>query len=90
MVSQIQDWFSESPDWNSEEDYLPQVGTARGAALLFFSSMDAHTMNLLGVRIVEGEHPGSTYYAAELRGDLNVANQAAEAVGLGIRFVQGG
>ena len=38
--------------------------------------------------IVEGEHPGSTYYAAELRGDIDVANRAAEAAGLRVRFVK--
>jgi hypothetical protein len=51
--------------------------------------MDANSVDLLGVDIVEGEHPGSTYYAAELRGDIDVANRAAEAAGLRVRFVKG-
>jgi hypothetical protein len=41
----------------------------------------------LGVDIVEGEHPGSTYYAAELRGNIDEANRAAEAAGIPVRFV---
>jgi hypothetical protein len=88
VVPQIQAWFSEPPDWNFEDDYLPQTGTAQGAALEFFRSMDANSVDLLGVDIVEGEHPGSTYYAAELRGDIDVANRAAEAAGLRVRFVK--
>jgi hypothetical protein len=89
VVPQIQEWFSEPPDWNFEDDYLPQAGTAQGAALEFFRSMDANSVDLLGVDIVEGEHPGSTYYAAELRGDIDVTNRAAEAAGLRVRFVKG-
>jgi hypothetical protein len=87
VVPQIQEWFSEPPNWNFEDDYLPQAGTARGAALEFFRSMGAHAVDLLGVNIVEGEHPGSTYYAAELRGDVDVANRAAETAGLAVRFL---
>jgi hypothetical protein len=89
IVSSIQVWFAEPPDWSFEDDYLMESGTAQGAALEFFRSMDAPSVDLLGVDIVEGEHPGSTYYAAELRGDIEVANCAAEAAGLGVRFVKG-
>jgi hypothetical protein len=90
VVPQIQEWFSEPPDWNFEDDYLPQTGTAQGAALEFFRSMDANSVDLLGVDIVEGEHPGSTYYAAELRGDIEAANTAAISVDLAVRFVRHG
>ncbi len=90
VVPQIQEWFSEPPDWNFEDDYLPQTGTAQGAALEFFRSMDANSVDLLGVDIVEGEHPGSTYYAAELRGDIEAANTAAISCGLAVRFVRHG
>ena len=39
------------------------------------------------IDIVEGDRPGSTYYAAELRGDMDTANRAAEAAGIPVRFV---
>ena len=89
VVPQIQEWFSEPPDWNFENDYLPQTGTAQGAALEFFRSMDADAVDLLGVNIVEGDRPDSSYYAAELRGHIDVANRAAEAAGLPVRFLKG-
>lgn len=38
---------------------------------------------------VEGDRPGNSYYAAELRGDIDAANRAAEAAGLRVRFVKG-
>ena len=89
VVPEIEKWFEEPPNWNFEDDYLPQTGTAQGAALEFFRRMDVNSVDLLCVDTVEGEHPGSTYYAAKLRGDIDVANHAAEAAGLRVRFVKG-
>jgi hypothetical protein len=86
VVPNIEDWFSEPPDWNFEDDYLPQSSTAQGAALIFFGEMDPEEIGLLGVDIVEGEHPGSSYYAAELRGDIDQANRAAVAAGIPVWF----
>ena len=88
IVPPIQAWFAALPDWSFENDYLSDSGTAQGAALEFFRRLDADVVVLLNVDIVEGEHPGSTYYAAELRGDIDVANRAAEAAGLRVRFVK--
>ena len=48
--------------------------------------MATDDLETLGVDVVEGEHPGSTYYAAELRGDIEEANRAAEAAGIPVRF----
>ena len=87
VVPQIEEWFGEPPDWNFEDDYLPESGTAQGAALQFFRDMAADDLETLGIDVVEGEHPGSTYYAAELRGDIDEANRAAQAAGIPVRFV---
>jgi hypothetical protein len=53
----------------------------------YFQSMDVGQRKSLGVRVVEGEHPGSTYYAAELHGDIDEANRTAEEAGIPVRFV---
>ena len=90
VVPVIEKWFGEPPNWNFEDDYLPKSGTAQGAALEFFRDMTADELETLGVDVVEGEHPGSTYYAAELRGDIEEANRAAEAAGIPVRFVAAG
>jgi hypothetical protein len=87
IIRPIQNWFSESPNWASEEDYLSNATTAQGVAMNYFENMDQESLDLLGVEIVEGECPGSSYWAAELCCSIEEANEAAEAAGLGVRFV---
>lgn len=86
IVPEIEKWFASPPKWNWEDDHLPRGGTAQGAALEFFQNMDGDALDALGVTIVEGEHPGSTYYAAELTCDLGAANKAAAATGIPVQF----
>ncbi|TVS14942.1 MAG: hypothetical protein EA424_17800 [Planctomycetaceae bacterium] len=83
----IAEWFREGPDWHYEDDYLPASGTAQGAALEFFRDMDSDSLEILGIHIVEGDRPGSTYYAAELPDDIEKANHTAAAHGIPVRFV---
>lgn len=87
IVPEIRKWFAEPPDWRFEGDHLPESGTAQGAAVQFFNSMSVDDLEKLGVEVVEGEHPGSTYYAAELLGDIEEANRVAEEAGIPVRFV---
>jgi hypothetical protein len=87
VTPEIEKWFNSAPDWSFEDDYLPHTGTAQGAAMDFFQSMDSDRMDALGVVIVEGEHPGSSYYAAELRVGIAKANSAAQEAGIAVRFV---
>ena len=66
-----------------ERDAHRQQRPRRGAPVLsgFEYSDD------LDIVIVEGETPGSSYFAAELHGDIDDANERAESLGLPIRFV---
>lgn len=89
VVPEIEKWFDSPPNWGWEDDHLPKNGTAQGAALQFFQSMDGATLDILGVEIIEGEHPGSSYYAAELPGDIDLANEAAAEAGIPVRFKKG-
>ena len=82
----IERWFEGSPQWNSEEEYLPRDSTAQGAALEFFHGLNGEELDVLGVVIVEGDHPGSTYYAAELTVDVDAANKAALQSKIPVRF----
>jgi len=86
VVPALEKWFNSPPDWNWEDDYLPKNSTSQGAALEFFQRMDGNELDVIGVAIVEGEHPGSTYYAAELKINLNIANEAAIKSGIPVRF----
>ena len=73
----------------NEEDYdaadLNGV-TAQGAALLFWRDGDLDPDDF-GIVIVEGEHPGSSYYAAELQESIEYANEVAERLGAPVKFV---
>jgi hypothetical protein len=86
VVPEIEKWFNSPPNWNWEDDYLPMNSTSQGAALEFFQAMDGEDLDVIGVVIVLGEHPGSTYYAAELEVELDVANKAAVEGGISVRF----
>ena len=82
---EIEQWLTEPIDW-FQYDGETLLGGGQGQAYRFFEDLDPGTRKALGVVLVEGEHPGSTYWAAELRGDLDAANVAAEAMALPIRF----
>ena len=88
VVPEIEKWFNSPPNWNWEDDYLPKNSTSQGAALEFFQRMDEDDLDAIGVVIVEGEHPGSTYYAAELEVELDIANKAAAEASIPVRFNQ--
>ena len=67
-----------------EWEQLPDRSTAQGAALAYFVDMDSQALRLLGIIIVEGSCPGSTYNAAELRRPIAEANRAAKKAGLAV------
>ena len=48
--------------------------------------LTATSLGSLGVEIVEGDHPGSPYIAAELSIPIAEANKKADAAGIFIRF----
>ena len=81
----IQNWADGPADYRQSE-WFPIGWGAQGKAKLFFESLDRQVLDALGVVIVDGEHPGSTYYAAELLKDLDDANRAAAELALPFRF----
>ena len=81
----IEEWLGEPVNWRFS-DFWPEGWSAQGRALSFFRDLDFHATQALNVQIIEGECPGSSYYAAELRCDIADANTAAEKLGLPFRF----
>ena len=81
----VEDWLASPIEW-SEYDWFPSGATSQGSAKQFFESLPFETLEALGVVIIEGEHPGSTYFAAELRQPIEDANVAAEELVLPFRF----
>lgn len=81
----IADWLEDPVNWDGME-WWDKGWSGQGRALRFFQSMDSELRDALGVAIVEGDRPGSTYLAAELRLSISDANATAKEVGLPFRF----
>lgn len=88
VLEPLRPWFTEEPDSVGEEDYIPNSATAWGCAIDYFEMEDSEDLDAVGVYIVEGECPGSTYYAAELQKDVETANAIAKQRELSFRFVK--
>lgn len=84
----VDDWLSGEPDWANEWDDLYKTGNAQGAAYDHFLREDRDMLDALGIVIIEGECPGSSYFAAELHTDVAEANRIARDNGWSIRFVR--
>lgn len=82
---EVAGWLDSPLEYNDLE-WLPRSSGAQGQALVFFETMDNEILDALGVVIIEGEHPGSTYYAAELRQPVEDANAEALSLDLPFRF----
>ncbi len=80
-----ENWMHQQVNWGYV-DYFPKHYSGVAVAKQYFESLDGNVLDALGVEIIEGEHPGSSYYAAELRQDVDYANQVAREMGLGFRF----
>jgi hypothetical protein len=81
---EVKRWLAspiELRDWEWVECEGAQV-----SAMRFFQDIPSKILDELGVEIIEGEHPGSTYYAAELRKPVVDANYAAKQMGLPFQF----
>ena len=78
-------WLQKKLNWR-DVDYLPSHYSGVAVAKEYFENLDNDTLDALGVDIIEGEHPGSTYYAAELRQDIDHANQVTREMGMDFRF----
>ncbi|CAM8647898.1 hypothetical protein MCEGEM3_02725 [Oxalobacteraceae bacterium] len=89
-VTAVKDWLDTELDWTSEYEYFDDWADGQRAALNFFRDIDLDSLSGIKIDIVEGEHPGSTYYAAELTMDPDEANAIAlrEAIPLRFRSVE--
>jgi hypothetical protein len=84
-INVIEEWLNEAIDW-SESEWFSSSNSGQEQAKLFFHYLDQNVLDELGIVIVEGCHPGSSYYAAELRNDIENANITSRKLGLKFRF----
>jgi hypothetical protein len=88
--AQINAWLDDEPDWDAEGEAIYRSGTAQGAAYHYFCSQPREDLEALGVRVIEGDCPGSSYFAAELQLSPEKANAIAIDQDWAIRFVREG
>jgi len=87
LTRQLQRWFECEPDFeerDSNEIVRPTDG--RQVAFQLFWNYDPEILDALQILVVEVEHPGSSYCAAEMEGSVDEANRVAEELGLPWRF----
>ena len=81
--------FLDEPPDAEEWEFLPDSANAQGAAYRYFRDHeDWEVLEKLDIEIVDGECPGSSYFAAELRTPVDEANRIAKALDLPYRFRQ--
>lgn len=89
LIDRVNDWINDSPDESDYENADITGYSGRGQALRFFRD-ECAANDTLNIVVVEGDCPGSSYFAAELRMPIEDANLLAAEEGLPIRFaVQG-
>lgn len=85
MTNAIYDWLDEEVD-ASEYGYTAMAGFSGQASALCFFQSEPELVEALDIKIIEGDHPGSSYFAAEISQDIESTNALAAAEGLPIRF----
>jgi hypothetical protein len=78
-------WLQKPVNWLATESW-PEGWSGQCRALSFFQDQEFAMLKALGIVVVEGDRPGSSYYAAELRGSIDDANAAAAKLELPFRF----
>ena len=89
LIEEANTWLEAAPDGEDYEVATIRGYSDRGQALSYFRDTFEFCDDF-NVVIVEGDCPGSSYFAAELRMDIDEANQLAEAMDLPIRFAEQG
>jgi hypothetical protein len=89
VCTAMRQWTESEPDWlNEENEYFTIAAGGQEYALDFFENyVGQEILEELEIEIVEGDRPGSSYFAAELHIPIEQANERAIAAGIPVRFV---
>ena len=85
--SLVEDWLASDIDW-IEQEYFDAGYSGQDMAKRLLEDLPMHILKALGVVIVDGECPGSSYSAAQLRKSVTQANDVVQLLELPIRFSQ--
>ena len=85
LIDQANKWVNGVPDSDDWERATLSGYSSTGSALRFFRD-DFEYNELFDIAVIEGDCPGSSYFAAELRMDIEEANALAIENDIPIRF----
>ena len=85
LIEQANNWVTGDPDSNDWEQANISGYSNTGGALSFFRH-DFEYNEMFDISIIDGDCPGSSYFAAELGMDIDEANALAIEQGIPIRF----
>jgi hypothetical protein len=85
LIKRVNAWINDTPDEHDYEVANLSGYSGRGHALRYFRD-EFEYYEAFNVVVVEGECPGSSYFAAELRMDVDEANVLARELDIPIRF----
>ena len=85
LIKDANDWINDTPDEHDYEVANLSGYSGRGYALRYFRD-EFEYYEAFNIVVIEGECPGSSYFAAELRMDVDEANVLAKDLDIPIRF----
>jgi hypothetical protein len=85
LIDRVNAWINGTPDEHDYEVANHCGFSGRGDALRYFRDVFEYS-DALDIVVVEGDCPGSSYFAAELRMDIDEANELAKELDIPIRF----
>ena len=83
LVSQANYWVDEKIE---DPESLPRGATPSGQAYEEFQSWDSDVLDRVGIQLVEGDHPGSSFFGAVIYEDLDEVNETLQYMGIPLRF----
>lgn len=89
FIQAVRDWLAESVNWD-ECAHFERPWNGQQAALDHFEVYSSSVLKALGIRIIQGDRPGSSFEAAELHKEIDQANEVAELLELECRFRRAG
>jgi len=77
FLQYVRDWLDEDIDWN-ESDHFDGYWNGQQAAFSYFDDLPRAILKAVGVKVIDGDVPGSDFRAAKLQKSVEEANQIAE------------
>jgi len=87
FLQHVHDWLDEDIDWN-ESDHFDGYWNGQQAAFTYFDDLPYAILKAVGIKVIDGDVPGSNFRAAKLQKSVEEANQMAELLEQEFRFEQ--